>query len=331
MRTGGWWMSLLAAGVLVAGCSSSQDAASGGSSTTAVPASPGASTTQAPAGLPMGDGKHTSAPARGSVFSCQRFDAAGGGAFRDGPWIDAAAGTWDPAAKIAVRGSVDRHGTVTWSPSGGGAVVSGNGLPTVPTGVFPVAADDPAYQYDRNPNTIAGYRLAVNLPAPAAAGSPTCVGGTIGVSVLGVPIFSAFDALGRDAAAHEVQDACGGHPERTGQYHYHSLSSCWKDAAGFEPGLFGYALDGFGIYVERDAAGNLPRSADLDECHGRTGEVVWHGQKVSMYHYVATADFPYLVGCYRGTPITSATGLRLGAPPAGGPGGRPPGMGPPPP
>jgi hypothetical protein len=33
-----------------------------------------------------------------------------------------------------------------------------------------------------------------------------------------------------------------------------------------------------------------------------------------MYHYVATPDFPYLVGCYRGTPITSATGLHLGRP-----------------
>jgi len=131
---------------------------------------------------------------------------------------------------------------------------------------------------------------------------------------LGVPIFSAFDAVGRDAAAHEVQDACDGHPEMTGQYHYHSLSRCWADAPGFDPGLFGYALDGFGIYVERDAAGNLPSSADLDECHGRTSEITWHGQKVDMYHYVATADFPYLVACFRGTPITTATGLHIGGP-----------------
>jgi hypothetical protein len=38
-----------------------------------------------------------------------------------------------------------------------------------------------------------------------------------------------------------------------------------------------------------------------------------------MYHYDATLDFPYLVGCFRGTPIASATGLDLGG---GGPGGR---------
>jgi hypothetical protein len=98
----------------------------------------------------------------------------------------------------------------------------------------------------------------------------------------------------------------------TGQYHYHSLSRCWKDVAGFDPGLFGYALDGFGIYVERDSSGSLPATASLDECHGRTSEITWHGKKTSMYHYVATADFPYLVGCYRGIAIKTATGLGIG-------------------
>ncbi|HEX7165379.1 MAG TPA: YHYH protein, partial [Acidimicrobiales bacterium] len=182
------------------------------------------------------------------------------------------------------------------------------------------STSDPAYQFDRNPNTIEPYELDVELPAsPKTAAPPTCVGGTIGVSVLGAPIYSAFDALGRDAAAHEVQDGCDGHPERTGQYHFHSLSDCLggdddEGAATRDDGLFGYALDGFGIYVERDANGELLTTADLDECHGRTSEISWRGTKATMYHYVATADFPYLVGCYRGTPITSATGLSIGPP-----------------
>ena len=67
----------------------------------------------------------------------------------------------------------------------------------------------------------------------------------------GIPIYSAFDAGGRDAVATEVQDGCDAHPEITGQYHY---------------------------------------------------------------HYVATLDFPYLVACYRGTAITEAEGLAIGAP-----------------
>ena len=130
----------------------------------------------------------------------------------------------------------------------------------------------------------------------------------MGVSVLGVPIFSAFDAGGRDAVAWEVQDGCSGHPQQAGQYHFHSRSSCFTD----DEGLFGYALDGFGIYTETDEDGQPLTTDDLDECHGRTSEVLWRGEPVEMYHYVATADFPYTVGCFAGTPITAATGLQLG-------------------
>ena len=122
-----------------------------------------------------------------------------------------------------------------------------------------------------------GYTLDVDLPAPETAPAPSCVGGTIGVSVLGVAIYSAFDAMGRDAAGHEVQDDCDGHPERTGQYHYHSLSSCWSDVAGFDPGLFGYALDGFGIYVQRTAGGALPSSArDARKPDRHRLHLCWH-------------------------------------------------------
>jgi len=263
--------------------------------------------------LPIGDQRYATSAVKGSVYSCiTQFN--GGGAFRDGPWIHAVTDTWDATAKIAVSGSLDQHGQITGKESTGGETLTGNGLPTVPTGVFPVASGDPAYAYDRNPNSIRGYTLSVTLPEPQLAASPSCVGGTIGVSVLGVPIYSAFDAGGRDAVAHEVQDRCDGHPEMTGQYHFHSLSACWKDTAGFDPGLFGYALDGFGIYVDHDSSGKLLASVDLDECHGRTSAITWHGQRAVMYHYVATPDFPYLVGCYRGTPIASATGLHLGRP-----------------
>jgi hypothetical protein len=91
--------------------------------------------------------------------------------------------------------------------------------------------------------------------------------------------------------------------------------------------LVGWVLDGFGIYVENDPNGKQLSSSSLDACHGRTGTVTWDGQPVRMYHYDATPDVRYLVSCYRGTPISSATGLdlrggagALGAPP---PGGRP--------
>jgi len=278
-----------------------------------------------PAKLPLGDGRYTSGTKAGYVDSCQTaFN--GAGAQVNGPWIHGT--TWDETAKPSVQGSVKWPSRFSERVAGSQRVLSGNGLPASPTGVFPIASSDPAFAYDRNPNSIKAYTLKVSLPAnPRLAASPACVGGTVGVSTLGVPLYSSFDALGRDAGAHEVQDACGGHPQITGQYHFHGLSPCWQDSAlSRKTSLVGWALDGFGIYVEHDAKGQLLSSADLDVCHGRTSAVDWDGRRVRMYHYDATLDFPYLVACFRGTPITSATGLGIGG--GGGAPPPPPGSGP---
>jgi hypothetical protein len=188
---------------------------------------------------------------------------------------------------------------------------------------------DPAYSYDRNPNSINSYTLRASLPRnPKLRRKRTCVGGTIGVMKSGVPLYSAFDAGGRDAVAHEIQDSCDGHPQMSGQYHYHSLSRCLNDkgASRAHSKLVGWALDGFGIYGLRGVGGAQMTTAKLDACHGHTHRITWNGKRRRMYHYHASLDFPYMVSCYRGTPITSATGLGIG-----GGGGQPPGGGMPPP
>jgi hypothetical protein len=278
--------------------------------------------------LPLGDAKYKSSAQKGYVYSCQTRFTDRGGAGVDGPWIDNSSKTWNANAKISVQGRVTHNAVHSLKLASGREIVSGNGLPSL-SGVFPIASDDPAYAYDRNPNSIKSYTLRVSLPAnPRRASTATCVGGTIGVTTTGIPIFSAFDAGGRDASAHEVQDLCSGHPQMSGQYHYHALSKCYQDKGpkNGPSSLWGYALDGFGIYGSRDEHGRTLSTADLDACHGRTSRVKWHGRYRRIYHYVATADFPYLVGCYRGTPITSATGLGIG-----GGGGAPAGGPPPPP
>ncbi len=276
--------------------------------------------------LPLGDGKYEdSGPKKGYVYSCiTEFN--GSGAFEQGPWIDAEAGTWNLSEKIYVEGRVHWDSEFTQKVSGSERDLKGNGLPPQTTGIFPVEESDPAYQYDRNPNEISAYTLKASLPAnPKRAAEPSCVGGTIGVMKNGVALYSPFDAGGRDAVATEIQDHCDAHPEKTGQYHYHGLSTClYKyagDSSADEPSsvLLGWALDGFGIYAERDSEGTMLSSADLDACHGRTSTVEWNGEERRMYHYVMTLDFPYTVACYRGTPITEAEGLELGPPGAGPP------------
>jgi hypothetical protein len=275
--------------------------------------------------LPLGDDMYaTEGPKSGYVYSCIT-DFNGGGAFEEGPWIDEEAGTWNLSKKIYVEGRVHWDSEFAEHVSGSERDLEGNGLPPQTTGTFPVEESDPAYEYDRNPNEISSYDLNASLPAnPKRAEEPSCVGGTAGVMKNGIPLYSPFDAGGRDAVATEIQDHCDAHPEVTGQYHYHGLSTClYKDSDESRSVLLGWALDGFGIYVERDSEGTMLSSADLDVCHGRTSTVEWNGEMRRMYHYVLTLDFPYTVACYRGTPITEAEGLNIGNPGGGGGAGAP--------
>lgn len=143
------------------------------------------------------------------------------------------------------------------------------------------------------------------LPAnPTENTTPSCLnGGPIGFALSGVAIFNGLDAGGRDAVAHEIQDKCQGHPEMTGAYHYHSLSNCIKPQTGSSGAqLIGYALDGFGIFSNIENGKEIT-NADLDECHGRTSEIDWDGKKVTLYHYYATREYPYTLGCFKGTPL----------------------------
>jgi hypothetical protein len=315
--------------VALAACGSSESA----SSSTATAAKATATSPRAAASLNLhklvlGDKRYvTNGPKKGWVYSCQsQFN--GGGAFADGPWIDGS--TWDATQKISVQGSVRHRASFTGRLSGSSLILAGNGLPPHATGTFPIASSDPAYAYDRNPNSIQGYTLRASLPRnPTRRSRASCVGGTIGVMATGIPLFSAFDAGGRDAVAHEIQDRCAGHPQISGQYHYHSLSPCIADTGSktSHSKLLGWALDGFGIYGYRAEHGEVMTTAKLDACHGHTHVITWHGQRVRMYHYHATRDFPYVVSCYRGKAITSATGLGVGG--GGGAPGGPPGGGPP--
>ncbi|QFR39438.1 YHYH protein [Candidatus Gracilibacteria bacterium 28_42_T64] len=255
----------------------------------------------------LGDGKISSSPKIGYIYSCvTRFG--GGGAWKDGDWIDG--NYWYPSKKtVHVDGNVSWDGEISFTLQGDKRVISGNGVPEDHnTGVFPVSRNDDAYNYDRNPNSIDDYKIYYSLPAnPKIAGSASCVGmGTIGISTTGVALFNGLDAVGRDAVAHEIQDNCEGHPERDGVYHYHNIGSCLEDSVedttNGSAKLVGYALDGFGIYGNQEDGKNLTND-DLDECHGHSHTISWDGTDKKIYHYHATANYPYMVGCFKGTPV----------------------------
>lgn len=273
-------------------------------SVSVVPAAPVLVTID-PTRLPVGDGKLTTTmPQVGYLYVCSIPSSPNPPG--KSPWIRAD-GTWDSTAKVVVQGAVSwpEH-RFQYQSVNAFLSIRGNGLPDHPTGIFPIAATDPARQYDGNPNPITAQTIAWLLALdPVVAAEPSCThGGAIGILLTGAMLYNAADADGRDAVAHETQDACGGHPQSAGQYHYHSDSRCHAhaDPAGQHSPLIGYIADGFGLYGNLGEGGVPLVNADLDVCHGHTHRIDWQGQERTMYHYHATQEFPYTVGCYKGAP-----------------------------
>jgi hypothetical protein len=258
-----------------------------------------------PSRLPLGDNRVATAPEQGKLFACQTPPARGG-AHVVGPWIRD--NHWHPAEKPTVAGEVGWPHQASWAVEGERRVLSANGLPPHATGVYPIEAGTPAHAFDRNPNRITPRRVMIAVPAtPVMAPEPQCVGlGPIAFTLDGVAIFNALDLLKRDAPAYEIQDACNGHPEERGVYHYHDWSPCIRGADGkpARPGeLVGFAIDGFPIVAPGRADGQRVTNADLDACHGKTGPVTIDGVAKTTYHYQFTWEFPYTIGCFRGEPV----------------------------
>lgn len=214
---------------------------------------------------------------------------------------------WDARAKPVVEGEILwPNARINVVVEGDARVVRANNLPTHASGTFPIRPGSQAHAYDRNPNPIAEQPVLLHLPrTPKVSETATCVPmGMIGFALSGVAIFNAFDLAGRDAPAYEIQDKCNGHPERGGQYHYHDWSPCLaKDAQGKEYAAdepVGSALDGFPILRPTDSAWAEIKNADLDECHGRMGNVRIDGETQQTYHYRFTREYPYTIGCFRG-------------------------------
>lgn len=253
--------------------------------------------------LPLGDGHVTDHPAAGNVYAC-RAVFRGGGARHDGPWFHG--DTWNPTEKPHVSGQIlwpDAAFRIT--PGAGALEVSGNGLPVQePTGRFPIVPTDSVYTYDTNPNHVGAQHLDFQIPRhPVPAGAPGCLPmGMVGFTVTGVALYSALDDAGRDAAAHEIQDNCDGHPQANAQYHYHNASPCIPGV--YTDGVVGWALDGYPILGMKNAAGAWITDADLDACHGRAEAVTVDGRSYE-YAYHLTRAYPYTLGCFTGQLLAS--------------------------
>lgn len=220
-------------------------------------------------------------------------------------------------------------------------VVDTNGMPTynfVPITPNPLVVSNQHYEITLDPQMAAAKTDIPLLGTVAFAVN--------GLPIFGPNegAMPAAEAYG-DPIYNGIMDPCLGHT--ADRYHYHSLleqcliasglvSEPWTNAApdGSKASpILGWALDGFPIFGSRECAdeacssivsvksgyaqtGNPKTNAwdaytwsdhpgdntFLDECNGHTGPD-------GKYHYHVTDKFPYVLGCYRGTPNGAGMGM----------------------
>ena len=229
------------------------------------------------AAIPLGDGYLSTTPKVGYVDSCPRRSRPTGGASVRRPVDqheeqDVELDREDPRAglgEVAV-GLLQGHGL------GHPADRQDQRAPDQPhDGNVPDRVERSGLRLRPQPELdhgAVGHLVAAAGPRRRLA-KPTCTSlGAIGVLNDGVLLFNALDGEGRDAVAHELLDSCDDHPMQSGTLHHHDVPSCIVRAAKGRSTLVGYAVDGYGIYVERNAKGQLLTNTDLDACHGRVVE-----------------------------------------------------------
>lgn len=253
--------------------------------------------------LPLGDTRFsTTGAAVGKLWSCTAANANAPGSIRSRiTWIDDANGSWNLLRKpfLPARTGTVTPGTISVTEQSGTRNIVASSMPVdTKIGNWPMTGYAVLTAIDPNPGSPASRTVSFSLPMlPTVATNPGCVSlGAIGVTLNGVVMYNAADARGNDAAAHEIVDVYGGHPAMT-DYHYHFIPERLDASrlADGHSGIIGYIRDGYPIYGYHGIGGAELRNTDLDECHG-------HSHGTLGYHYHATLEYPYTIGCYRGTP-----------------------------
>lgn len=191
--------------------------------------------------------------------------------------------------------------TVQISTSGNYVVLKATGIPDHKSPYYNTT--DSRYEayngsnpsFSLNPNRIMQQAYTFKIPVnPVAASTHAATPlGPIGISVNGVPLFNQY-AGPNQPLTNEINsfDQYGGHPQQTGQYHYH-VEPLYITAQKGKNALIGFLLDGFPVYGPLEN-GTTITSANLDAYHGHTSATADYPN--GIYHYHITADAPYING-----------------------------------
>jgi len=196
------------------------------------------------------------------------------------------------------------NSSVTIYTEGNFVVLKSNGLPDHKSPYYQGTAwaatlyeayngTNPAFAI--NPNRIAQQNFVFKIPinptvATAHAATP---GGPIGISINGVPLFNQYAAMNAPLT-NEINsfDQYNGHPQQSGQYHYH-IEPLYLTAQKGKNALLGFLLDGFPVYGPLEN-GTTITSSMLDAYHGHSHATADYPN--GIYHYHVTADGPYING-----------------------------------
>ena len=197
----------------------------------------------------------------------------------------------------------------TVTVSGNFVVITSNGLPDHKSPYY--GTTSPQYEkyngsnpsFQLNPNSIRAQTLTFRMPiTPTKLGTPSPTPlGPIGVAINGVPIFNQYAGPNQPLTG-EINsfDQYNGHPQQTGQYHYH-VEPTWLTRTSREA-LVGVLLDGYPVYGPMEN-GVFVSSSALDAAHGHTAVTREFPQ--GIYHYHTTGDAPYINDSgFAGTPGT---------------------------
>ncbi|GAB1857417.1 hypothetical protein MHTCC0001_22530 [Flavobacteriaceae bacterium MHTCC 0001] len=170
--------------------------------------------------------------------------------------------------------------------------------------------DNPLYEayngtnsnFRLNPNSISEQNIVFTIPLnPSEATNKQETGlGPMGIARNGVVFFNQY-AGPDEPLTNEIDsfDQYLGHPQRSGQYHYH-IEPIYLTQQFGEDAFLGLLTDGFPVYGPLEN-GEIITNADLDDYHGHT-----HSNEDfpdGIYHYHITSEDPYINGNgYFGTP-----------------------------
>ena len=282
-------------------------------------------------------GTSLTAPARNTAFVCNFQLPTPTGSVPRPDVLTAGTAPWVSGNKVIlskvppVPGSIHLASVFSVSVNDTTRSFKGNGIPTTPVGTYPIPSSSAAYGYYAALPAI-GYANAAEIPIepydlnlsvprnPVVNATPSCIPAlAIGVTLTGAVwhVEIAPDSQNNLYSPDSILpvDTCQGHPYM-GQYHYHGYS--WKcfpknlqGEAGEQSPLVGYAIDGFGVYGPRGADGKVVTNAHLDVCHGTVSKVWFNGKYQSIYHYVLNNEYPYSIGCFRGTPTQLSSGMQM--------------------